>query len=131
MANGLSVALPLQQSPIFGTYRLNTTFAEIARQNLKMLLLTNPGERMMDPEFGVGLQRYLFEVNTKFIYSEIQSRIEQQVKKYLPYIGIGKIEFLTSALESAIDPHYLGVNVSFIILPLNMSSLLQINANGN
>ena len=28
------------------------------KQNLKMLILTNPGERVMDPEFGVGIKQF-------------------------------------------------------------------------
>mgnify|MGYP003354002300 CR=1 FL=1 len=31
------------------------------KQNFKILLLTNPGERVHFPKFGVGLRNYLFE----------------------------------------------------------------------
>ena len=37
------------------------------RQKLKMLVLTNPGEKLMDPEFGVGIRKYLFESETGLI----------------------------------------------------------------
>lgn len=30
-------------------------------QKLKMIVLTNPGEKLSDPNFGVGIRRYLFE----------------------------------------------------------------------
>ena len=46
MASGLSPKLPLTVSDVFGPYNLNTTFDELAKQNLKMLVLTNPGERI-------------------------------------------------------------------------------------
>lgn len=88
MAEGLSVALPLRIDPIDGAYGLNKTLTQVAAQNLRMVILTSPGERMMFPEFGVGIRRYLFEQNTTSTLGVIRSRIEQQVSTYLPYIRI-------------------------------------------
>ena len=87
MSSGLSVALPLTISEVFGAYNLNTNFFELAKQNLKMLILTVPGEKIMDPLFGVGLKRYLFEMNDQGTYDRITERIMQQTKIYLPYIS--------------------------------------------
>jgi hypothetical protein len=36
----------------------------VVDQNIKMTLLTSPGERVFDSNFGVGLKRYLFENDT-------------------------------------------------------------------
>ena len=88
MAEGLSVAFPLRIDPIDGAYGLNRTLTQVAAQNLRMVILTSPGERMMFPEFGVGIRRYLFEQNTTSTLGVIRSRIEQQVSTYLPYIRI-------------------------------------------
>ena len=79
MANGLSAALPLIVDETDGPYRLNKTINELARQNLKIIILTNPGERVMDPLFGVGLQRYLFENQSSTLTSSILGRISAQV----------------------------------------------------
>ena len=55
--------------------------------------MTNPGERVMDVDFGVGASSYLFEMNDLSVQSEISSKIEDQVERYLPYITIESIEF--------------------------------------
>lgn len=39
----------------------------IVDQNIKMVLLTNPGERFGDENFGVGLSRYLFEFEEQIL----------------------------------------------------------------
>ena len=57
MARGLSPKLPVSTDPIDG-YALNKTYAEVVTQNLKNLILTAPGERMMDVDFGVGIRNY-------------------------------------------------------------------------
>ena len=86
MASGLAARLPLGLSQVFGAYDLLTTYEEVAKQNLKMLVLTSPGERIMDPNFGVGIRQFLFEQETRFLQQEIQQRIIQQVSKYLPFL---------------------------------------------
>ena len=88
----LAPSLPL--TPGNGeVFRNIREFAELAKQNLKMLIMTNPGERVMDVDFGVGVSSYLFEMNDLSVQSEISSRIEVQVGRYLPYITIESIEF--------------------------------------
>ena len=59
--DGIGPALPLQRDNKFGTYSLIDDYAKEIKQNFKNLLLTSPGERMMIPDFGVGLRSYLFE----------------------------------------------------------------------
>jgi|TARA_R110002012_G_scaffold315995_2_gene530480 phage baseplate assembly protein W len=88
MAEGLSVSLPLRIDPIDGAYGLNKRVSEVASQNLKMIILTSPGERIMYPEFGVGVKQFLFEQNTPGTISAISGRIRQQVSRYAPYIKI-------------------------------------------
>ena len=91
MAKGLSAALPLIVNEQDGPYRLNKIIPELARQNLKMVILTNPGERVMNPEFGVGLSSYIFENDSPQLRSDIIGRISSQVSEYLPYIFLENI----------------------------------------
>jgi len=127
MSSGLSPQLPLVVDEVFGVYNLNTTFEQLAKQNLKMLVLTIPGERMMDPEFGVGLRKYLFELNNDNTYSEIDRNIRDQVQRYLSYIAIDRIEFQVPEGNLDLFPHNLSISISFTILPLRLSTSLQID----
>ena len=131
MSSGLSVALPLTIDSVFGAYNLNTTFEQLAKQNLKMLILTIPGERIMDPNFGVGLRRYLFEFNGSDTYSAISSKINQQVQKYLSYIRIDDIKYQIPEGNIDLYPHNLSVSIFFTIVPLQMSTALQIDVDNN
>lgn len=67
---------------------------DLARQNLKMVLLTNPGERVMIPEFGVGLSGMLFEnFSDKDMLLDFEGRIIEQVNNYLPYVDLEEVSF--------------------------------------
>ena len=90
--SSLSVAFPLRIDSVDG-FKMNKSLKSLVKQNLKMLLLTAPGERIMDPDFGVGVRRYLFEGFNQTVYAEIDARIREQVKRYLPVINIRRIAF--------------------------------------
>ena len=85
-------SLPLTRDTRSGVFSLITTYQEEIEQNFKNLVLTSPGERVMNPDFGVGISRYLFQQEGNFTSGAIQNRIFSQVSKYLPYIEITDIE---------------------------------------
>ena len=60
MSTGYGPQLPLNQ-PGDGGYSLLQNYKQMAAQNLKMIVLTSPGERVMDTSFGVGVRNFLFE----------------------------------------------------------------------
>jgi len=110
MAEGLSISLPLSLDEKDGPYRSNVTLDEVAQQNIKMIVLTNPGERVMEPDFGVGIRNYLFEQETPFLVSEIRSRIGSQVERYAPFV---KIRELNINIDS--DNGFLSVQIKYAV----------------
>ena len=85
----------------------------------------------MDPDFGVGLKRYLFELNTTDTYDKITEKILEQTGLYLPYIEINDIQYGTPEDNPDLYPHNLSVNIIFTITPLQLLSNLQINVESN
>ena len=129
MASGISVKLPITVDEVFGAYNLNTDFRELATQNLKMLLLTNPGERIMNPNFGVGLRRFFFENNDPSTWSQISDRIMEQVRIYMKFIRIDNIDYKYVEDNPDLFPNSLGMVITFTIIPLQISTTLLIPVN--
>ena len=75
---------------------------EAVKQDFMILLLTEPGERTMDPEFGVGLKKYLFENLTYGTLGSIEDRIRKQVSKSMSFLKLENIQF-SSALNTSED----------------------------
>jgi phage baseplate assembly protein W len=115
-----SVALPLRRDTSDGFVMIKT-FPKLIRQNLKMLILTNPGERIMEPGFGVGLQTYLFQNFTEGTYAEIEAKIKEQVAKYLPVVTIIGLGIDTSGQDS----NQLKISLKFAIPNIGATDLLQ------
>ena len=94
-------------------------------QNLKMLVLTAPGERIMLPDFGVGLRNYLFEQNTSSTYSVIDAKIREQVKFYMPFVEVVDVKF-NPVYDTDSSGSGLNVNIDFRIIPFDLFSSLEI-----
>ena len=97
------------------------TLPEVVKQNLKMLILTNPGERVMDPNFGVGIQRFLFSNFSENIEPEIKDKIKSQVARYMPGIIITDVQFYK--LEP--DTNTMSFRIIYYVPDIGVSDLLQ------
>tara|TARA_Y100001973_G_C5166282_1_gene316343 strand:+ start:215 stop:607 length:393 start_codon:yes stop_codon:yes gene_type:complete len=115
MAFGLAPKLTLELNSEDGAYGLLKSLAGVAKQNLKMVVLTSPGERIMEPEFGVGLKRYLFELATIGLEQTIRQRISDQVSKYLPYVRMNNIIVQTSRTNPDVPDNYLFVRLEYSV----------------
>tara|TARA_R110000824_G_scaffold144871_3_gene313012 strand:+ start:3844 stop:4212 length:369 start_codon:yes stop_codon:yes gene_type:complete len=116
----LSIALPLELDSGDG-FVMNKNFQALIRQNLKMLILTSPGERVMEPSFGVGVKNYLFSNISEDIPIKIETKIREQVKIYLPSISIANILFDSTNLEH----NKLGIMLVYSIPKLGIKDLLE------
>lgn len=90
-SHAYGILLPVQRGDT-GYFRQGFTSFEQAKSNLKNLLLTRKGERIMQPEFGTGLHELLFEQMTDDLESKLQDTIESSVSYWLPYILIQSVD---------------------------------------
>ncbi len=117
--SGISPRLPLERNTVDGAYGLNKNYIQIVKQNFKMLILTNQGEKCMDPLFGCSIRRLLFENISPNIKETIQETILKQVEKYMPFLSVNNIDVQT------VD-NTLNVRIFYTIIPLSVSDVLEI-----
>ena len=123
--SGIAVRLPLARSQTDG-FDLVQDYRNLAQQNLKMLVLTVPGERMMDPDFGVGARQFLFEQTTPETTSAFKSRLLQQQQKYLPYLTIGEVQFFSTETNPEIPDNQLEIKIFYYNKVLRTSNVLSL-----
>ena len=124
---GFSSKLPLSLDFDDGM-SLNKNLKEVIAQNLKMIILTIPGERIMIPEFGVGLKTYLFENDSLDLRAKISSKIYEQVSIYMPFVEINNIFFESSRENDRIDRNALNLRIEYFISPLDTNDSLDVSA---
>ncbi|MCP3137359.1 GPW/gp25 family protein [Pyxidicoccus xibeiensis] len=62
------------------------------RENIQVILATEPPERLLLPEFGAGLARYLFEPNTVATRAQIADSISRALARWEPRIIVESVD---------------------------------------
>ena len=82
----VGITFPLDHSPEGFFYKTKTVL-EQSKANLRNLLLTTPGERVFQPNFGSRLKNIVFEQG-----QDIPNRVDEAIRiatdTFLPYINI-------------------------------------------
>ena len=107
----IGITLPLQ----FGENTFEQSFLtkDQVKSNIKNLLLTKKGERIIQPEFGSGLQSLLFEPNVDDLEGRIEDTINDSLEQWLPYVTAEEIDI--ESTDELRDNNKLNVSIKFRI----------------
>ena len=113
----VGIRFPLDHSPEGFFYKTKTVL-EQSKANLQNLLLTTPGERIMQPEFGSQLKFIVFEQG-----QDIPNRVEEAIRsaadRFLSYINIENV--FTTQQDNTVS-----VSIEFSV-PLNPDTIEILN----
>jgi uncharacterized protein len=74
------------------------------REAIGIILRTRPGERILQPDFGCGLDRYLFEPNTIGTLRLIQEEVKRALARWEPRVTLNDVQVAVSPLDQrAVD----------------------------
>lgn len=118
--NGMSVSLPITYDAVDGPFKLNKDLLSTIKTNVKNLLFTIPGEKIMDPNFGIGISKFLFENYTPTVKSEIIQRINKQFGLYMPFISLVDLDIN----DLKIDNNEIFIKLQYFIKPLDLTEVL-------
>ena len=115
----IGVVFPFDAEAVFHS---SYTTKEQIKSNLINVLLTEPGERVMEPDFGVGLKLLLFEQNID--QEGVKSKIQAQVGIYIPEIEVSEIN-----VDFVPDDHVLFIQITYKFLLDESLDSIQLNFN--
>lgn len=84
------------------------------KANLICILLTNPGERCMLPNFGTPLREVLFDQNDEILAEKVRQMIITSIKKWEPRIVINGIDISSNYEEEEFEENNSSENVLYI-----------------
>ncbi|MBT1539635.1 GPW/gp25 family protein [Ralstonia solanacearum] len=82
---GRGLAFPVSVDPATGAIAM-AQYEEDIRQAIRIILDTNPGERVMRPDFGAGLRALVFEPINTHTLALTRHRVEQALILWEPRI---------------------------------------------
>jgi len=68
------------------------TLEQSVRDSIRVILMTRPGEQLMRPRYGAGLQNFLDEGNTVALRAQIQTTIMQSLQNYENRITVDAVD---------------------------------------
>lgn len=107
----VGISLPIQITNTAFTQTFQTI--DQLKSNIKHLLLTVRGERLMHPEFGAGLYELLFDMNTDDFNQAVENEITSALERWLPFVTVSEVV----AEESNIlkDRNQFNVSIKFSV----------------
>jgi phage baseplate assembly protein W len=106
-STGVGVKLPFTAENVFTTVY---TTKEQLKYNIINYMLTDLGERPMNPNFGMGLRSRLFESITQSTLEDMKQSIQSQIEHMFPNVQITQLELIGSPDISTIN-----IQFSYII----------------
>tara|TARA_B100000035_G_C20645936_1_gene398767 strand:- start:151 stop:570 length:420 start_codon:yes stop_codon:yes gene_type:complete len=113
----IGVTFPFNGNAVFNS---SFTTKDQVKSNLLNVLLTDPGERIMEPTFGIGVKRLLFEQNIN--EDDLKERINSQVNIYIP-----EIEIIKLTTKFVADDHTLFIRLTYKFVLDNTLDAIQLN----
>ena len=103
---------PIKKNPL-GFFKTSRNTDQI-KSDLLVLLLTNPNERVMLPNFGTPLRSLVFDQNDTFVQEAARQLIINAISTWEPRIVINAINISVPKTEENEDGHVLQINIEFI-----------------
>jgi phage baseplate assembly protein W len=120
----VGVTLPLRKGNN-GYFEVSYTTKDQIKSNIKSLLLTQKGERLMQPTFGSDLKRYLFEPISSNLDSFIEDSITEAINTWMPYVTVESIIYDTS--NDLKDMNRIDLELKYSLKYSNSQTLEQLN----
>lgn len=70
------------------------------RESIRIVLMTEQGERIALPDFGAGLRRFLFEPNNAATHARIAHSITRALERWEPRIALEAVEVAAHPSEA-------------------------------
>ena len=104
-----------------GVFKPNYTTANATKNNLLNFLLTNPGERPLNPTFGGGLRDFIFEQIVDDNLEFLKEEIEEKINNFFPNINIGNLNV------SSQPNNIITISLSYNIKNTNINDTIEID----
>ena len=97
-----------------GYFASTSTTIEAVKNNIRNLVNTHQGERLMQPNIGLNLRNYMFEQFTDETLLSVQNDIVDTFKVWLPFVEIRDIQVSMDENDS-IGKNTMSINIVFNI----------------
>lgn len=109
----INLKYPLRKSSL-GAFETNQATIDAVRDDLKILILTNHGERPAQYDFGANLRSAIFDQGDGLV-EKVRDLITIAVNKWMPFVTLNDIQVLTSETDTTLLPNQVRIIIEFSV----------------
>jgi len=94
-----------------GYFKKTISIEEEVKNNFINVLLANRGERLLRPDFGCDFRKLVFEQSGNDMDMLIETRIQEQADRWLPYVELKNVGITTTATSKLLEIKYSTPNI--------------------
>ena len=94
---------------------------ELVKFHMTNLLLTNPGEKIIYPSYGIGIKQMLFENMTSGTLNLWQDKIVDAIQTYLTYINLNEVQIIP-----LFDENRITIKIAYNLLSDTEQQILEL-----
>ena len=114
----IGVNIPFNAPAVF---KSNYLTRDAVKNNLRNFFSTNPGERVFNPFFGSGLQKYVFENISSVTNDFIKKFITDEINQYFPFVQVAQ---LTTTISE--DTNTIQINLQYQVVNFGIQDEINI-----
>jgi phage baseplate assembly protein W len=92
------------------------------RERIEAVLRTSPGEQLMRPYFGAGLEQAIHKPNTAAVRADLEKAIAAHVSAFEPRIMLDHVQ-----VASGSDPTQLAITIAYRIVQIGVAAAISIS----
>src|SRR3990167_4550894 len=112
--SGINFKTPLRKSPR-GAFEMNEITVDAVSDNIKNLLMTNFGERVIHYDLGAHLRPLIFENRGEDLRQKMSDSITSAVEKWLPFVTLSEITIEDSVGNASLRDNEVLIKLKFVI----------------
>ena len=116
----VGMELPFTRSNEYGYFEPTLTTVDAVKNNIRSLLNTEKGERLLQPTIGMNLKNFIFEPITEETNLLIEDEVVNTFQKWLPFVHIEDLKITTNESD-AIGKNTINIKILFGINRDNQS----------
>ena len=118
----IGVTLPFDGYAVFNQ---SFTTKEQVKSNLLNLMLTSPGERLMNPNFGIGIRDLIFE--NVIDQESLRNRIIDSALEYVPEVEILNVNVQRVSETTSPEVHQLRLTIGYALVANDQQDAIQLS----
>lgn len=120
----INLQLPLRKSSK-GAFATNVETVRAIADDLRLLILTNHGERVIHGDFGANLRKVIFELQGAQLRQVTKDLINAAVEKWMPFVILNNVIVTDSTVDQTLRQNEIHVKIEFSVGPGIEGSLEQ------